>query len=271
MKHLNGYKISSNSLCACKSGKKYKQCCSKQSIDNPNVIDFFSSKIYNLENSVIEKILAKYVNQLPSNFLKNALTDFLPESLPEYVDAEISLCNFFFPWFLFNWIPFDDFGIKGLNDEETIAQNYLRIYKNNLSTLEQQFITAMSQSYYSFYSILKIKQDSTMVVCDLILDTVHNVKEQPSTNYLRPGDIVFSRILNLDNQTVFIGIAPFIIPTQYQDALFIFKNCLVKENNNINFNANSLRNIFDTELLSYFFKIMEDAYTEVPACFFQPL
>jgi len=189
---------------------------------------------------------------LPTEVVSFALSDCFPEELPEMLDQELLFNNFFIPWFLFNWVPFEDFDIDQFDPEITISQNYVKKYGWKLNSAEKKFIEAMNRTYYSFYSVLEIEIEKSIVVKDIMLGTTHKIKERQGTYQLKRGDLVFSRILTMDNQSIFIGMAPFIIPTGYHHNLIRFREWLIKENNYDELNAEILRNELDVELCAYF-------------------
>ena len=82
-------------------------------------------------------------------------------------------------------------------------------------------------------------------------------KEKQGTRTLKRGDVIFSRILTLDGQSIFIGMAPFTIPARYNIDLIDFRKWLIEENDNNELTQIALRNEFDVELRNYFFDIIK--------------
>lgn len=252
-----------NDPCSCGSGKKYKKCCTTtlQSFQPSEVADFEWRKLRQLEGIVLDKHLIPYATQtIPAEVMKQALLDCLPEDLPEELDTEILFNNFFIPWFLFNWIPFNDFGLEQFDPEVTLAQNYVHTHEKALNSREKQFIEAMDQSFYSFYSVLRVEKDKALFVKDIILGTTHTIKERQGTHQLKRGDVIFSRILTLDKQSIFVGMAPFIVPIDYHNSLIDFKKWLIEENDEKPLDPNVLRNELNQELFDYFFEIIKAAF-----------
>jgi hypothetical protein len=145
------HKIGRNDSCPCGSGKKYKKCCIAEPTLTPGTLDFSWAKLRQTEGSVVDNHLLPYITrELSSEFLTTALDDLLPDELPEGMDEKLLFDYFFVPWFLFNWIPLDSFGIEKFEPEKTIAENYVQQHAKKLSSMERSFIEAMNQSYYSF-------------------------------------------------------------------------------------------------------------------------
>lgn len=254
-------KLGRNDLCPCGSGKKYKKCCLKEVSPEITEIAKIDKSWYQLrktEGIVIDKHLLLYISkELPlENMLESALSEFFPDDFPEELDREVFFDVFFIPWFLFNWEPLFDIDVDQFDSEKTIAINYLNKYGQNLNDIEKRFIEAMNKTYYSFYSILEVDLGRSLVVKDILLGTTHTVKEIKATNYFERGDVIFGRLLTLDEQSIFIGIAPSIIPVDYHVYLIDLKEELGERCGIGNLDDEKLKD-FDFELRSYFFSIMQ--------------
>lgn len=255
-----------NDQCSCGSGKKYKKCClatSSPTSVSSEIIDFAWKKLRQLEGAVIDKHLAPYViKTLPGDVMHWAMDDCLPKDLPEEIDRGQLFHQFLMPWIFFNWIPDEDFGLENFDPEITLAENYLQSHKAKLRSDELRFIEAMISTFYSFYAILEVEKDQALHVKDILLGTEHHIKERQGTHYLKRGDIVFGRILTLDNQSIFVGLAPFILPPQHHIALLDFKKWLIEENDGKPLDNNALRNELDLKLYDYFFDAIIEAYNK---------
>lgn len=247
-------KIGRNDECSCGSGKKYKKCCSTTS--NATVFDLAWQNLRQTEGRVVDQHLMPYVTTtLSPDVLKTAIEDLFPE-LPEEIEEHF-LIQFVIPWVLFNWIPDEDFGLSNFNAEQTIAINYLNSSQNKLNSIEKRFIQAMDNTYYSFYCIMEVEHDKSLTVKDLLLGSTHIIKEKQGTHYLKRGDIVFSRLLSLDEQSIFIGMAPLVIPVKYQTNLIDFREWLIEENDNNPLTPDALRIELNLDLFDYFFETLE--------------
>ena len=178
------------------------------------------------------------------------------------MDKQLLFNHFFIPWLLFNWIPLEKFGVKQFDPEITISSNYLRMHGDRLNGAEKRFIAAMNKTHYSYFSVLEVSFEKSIVVKDVLLGTIHTIKERQGTHCLKRGDVIFSRILTMDDQSIFVGMAPFVIPTHYQTMLIDFKKWLVEENDNAELSASMLRDELDVVLLDYYFEIMITTYSQ---------
>lgn len=255
-------KIGRNDPCFCGSGKKNKKCCLSLG-KMEEVIDFEWRKLRQLEGVVFDQHLSPYaVKELPLEVVQCAMEDFYPEEdLPEAIDKEALFDRLFLPWFLFNWIPEYDFGLEHFDSTLTIAKNYTRYHEDRLNSETKAFIHAMNETYYSFYSIHQVEIDKSILVKDIFLGTTHKLKEKSGTHQIKRGDIIYSRILTMEGQSIFVGMAPFIIPTTYHTELLDFKEWLIEEcNEGKELTPVMLREDFDVDLLSYYFELLEAAY-----------
>ncbi|CAM4451886.1 MAG: hypothetical protein LEGION0398_MBIBDBAK_00762 [Legionellaceae bacterium] len=256
-------KIGRNDNCPCGSSKKYKKCCGSAASETFSVMDFQSRKLRQVESDVVNKHLFFYVTkELSPDIIKLAESDFFPKDFPDALDDELLFECFFMPWFLFNWKSCKKENFHSFNSELTVSQNYVTRHASRLNSLERRFIDNMQQTYYSFYSIIDVIPEKSIVVKDIFLETTHTVKERQATYTLKRGDIVFSSILTQDEQSVFIGMAPYPMPASYHLTLIDFKQHLIKANKKKPLTADSLREKHPYEMLDVFFWIINDVYNK---------
>jgi hypothetical protein len=257
-------KLGRNDACFCGSGEKYKKCCMLDIATNQHSlpgIDLAWRNLRKLEGAVLDRHLIPYATQnLPAKVIQEAIEYCLPEELPAPLDKKLLFENFFIPWCLFNWVPLSDFGLKNFNTKATLAENYMQYHASALNSKEKRFIVAMQPTFYSFYSLLRVEKNKALHVKDILLGTTHTLKERLGTQILKRGDIVFGRILTLDKQSIFVGMAPFTLPAGYHHDLIDFKKWLIEENNGKPLTPDALRNKLECDLLDYFFAVLESAY-----------
>ena len=259
-------KIGRNDPCYCGSGKKYKKCCIENEAvslsRSTSVIDFAWASLRKTEGEVIDGHLMPYLqNDLPEELIDLALVDFDPAGIFEGLETEerrATYEQFFIPWLLFNWLPFEDFGVFPFNPDLTIAQNYILFHPNRLNSAQRRFIEAMTKTHYSFYSVQEIEMEKSITLKDILLGTDHVVKEKKGTLFIRKGTIVFARILTIDSQSIFIGLAPFALPPQYYNSILDFKNWLIVENNDKPLDPLALQGFSQDDLVHYFFELIKD-------------
>lgn len=254
-------KTGRNDLCFCGSGRKYKVCClANQSV---SVSDFAWHKLRQCEGTVMDQHLIPYVmEKLPPVVIETALEDLIPENLPEAIDEELLFTNFFLPWLMFNWIPDDDFGIDDFSPNEPIALQYSRKNKFRLDHQQKQFIESICQTHYSFYVIVEVIPEEALIIKDIILGNEFKIKERQGTRSIKRGDIVFSRVLSLDEQSICVGMAPYLVPARCHHDLLKFRDWLIEENDGQALTAALLRDEFEMELMEYFFSVITALFNQ---------
>jgi hypothetical protein len=258
-------KIGVNDPCPCGSGLKYKKCCGKILPSNVIGVDFAWQKLRKTEGTVVDEHLLPYAFLwAPEAIMEKAFDDCCRGDFPEELDEELFYAYFFIPWMLFAWIPNDNFANVQFDPNMTIAQNYVKNYAAELNSFERKFITAMADTYYSFYNVLEVELEEKLVVKDILLGTTHTIKEHQATHTLKRGDVIFSRILTLDGQSIFVGMMPFNLPAHYNTDLIYFRKWLIEENGNNVLTGSLLHGRFAQNLLDKFFDTIDECFNKEP-------
>lgn len=255
-------KIGRNEHCPCGSGKKYKKCCLQQETPSQPIADMTYQKIRKVERALIDDHLRPYLKKtLPPQMAEEAAIDFYPSELHDEIEHEALIVQLFLPWMLFDWVSGDNAGIAHFDPKKTIAENYLEQHPAKLSKDETRFIKALGTTYFSFYSISEVNKGRGLVVKDCLTGTTHQVTENKATHYLDRGDIVFGRLLHLDERTLFVGFSPHVIPARYQMALIHFRDWLIEEVDGEPLDAWTLRNELDLDILDYYFEVLDELFS----------
>lgn len=261
-------KLGRNDLCPCGSGKKHKKCCltiASPYIHAPyvEVVDEEWHQLRRLEGRLVDDHLTPYaLKELPKEVMALAMSDLLRDDFPEEMKTEVLFHNFIMPYFLFDWIAGEEFDIPHFNPEITIAENYVNVHGDRLNQREKRFLELMNKTYYSFYHILEVELDRSLTVKDIFLGTTHRIKERQGTHHLKRGDIVYSRILTLDHQSIFIGMAPFVLPLDAHTDLIDFKQWLIEETEEEGLTTKTLHDGIELEVMDYFFDALVEAFNK---------
>ena len=239
----------------CGSGHVSNEC--SLNLSNVTKLNFPWHSIRQTESSVVDKHLLPYVfDTLPSEIFNTAFEDLLPKNVLKELDDEHFFSQFVVPWILFNWVTKKPFDSLDYDLTQTIAMNYYQRHQGKLSKLEKQFIYLINKTYYSFYSILAVEPGEAVIVKDLLLDKTHTINEIQGQNHLKKGEIIFGRTLNIENQTIFVGMAPMVLPAKNYIELLEFKNLLIFENDNCPLTEMSLNKEFSQAIFDYFFDLV---------------
>ena len=260
---MNDIKIGRNDDCFCGSGKKYKKCCylkvETSNFSETHLMDVEWQRIRKTEGEIIDKFLIPYTTKLfAKEVIEEAWDDFIDVDL-EIAEDEMRLVyeNMFIPWFLFNWIPVDEEFSEIHKIDKPIAAMFLATkFANNLTEFQRNSILEMLKTYYSLYVILDIVVDYSLIVKDLLLGTQHMIKERMGTHHVGRGSIIFSRILNFNEQSIFVGMAPFSLPSQYHNEILDFRDHLISEHGKP-LDIDCIKNEYEFDIRTYFFDFIE--------------
>lgn len=261
-------KLGRNDPCHCGSGKKYKKCCIDQDESHIVVADFELQRLRKTEGEVVNEHLFPYVEEVLTEDLEEyAWSIFSVDCEWPEEDIDRLYDQMFIPWFLFNWVdePLDHDIKTNLIAGKTIAENYLITNSNKLSKYQISFMEAMNKTYYSFYIVKNVVPDKQVVLKDIFLETIHVVKERTGTHYLKKGNIVFTRIVTLDDQSICIGMAPYIVSSTSYAKLLEYKKSLEQEVGG-KLTPKLLRKKYEWNLLDEYFMIIDQSFTMPVMC-----
>jgi hypothetical protein len=216
-------KVGRNDPCPCGSGKKYKHCCSGKDLGDDSPLESAATippesaakdpdlvKIRQTEGELVARVLEFATVRYGREFFYKGLDEF--RMWGDYELDELHRDTILFPWLAFNWIP--ETGQTELYEEEPtpVALEYLAEYIEDLEPYQQAFILEACAQPYSFFAVMEVWPGEALTVRDIILSRTVTVKELQGSKALKRGDIVFSRIVELEGQAIMLGMAPTILP-----------------------------------------------------------
>ena len=222
-------KTGRNDLCPCGSGQKFKKCC--------------LSKQYSPVSSIVWQKMRRAEGGLLPMLLEHASKYYGPEAIEEAWDEfslwddipmEPDIPDFemtFIPWFLYNWIP-DNIEKEPADHlpETTIAQHYVQNKSARIDTFQRRFIEAACSRQYSFYLVKDCIPGQNITLKDLLLNHEVTVQERTASKSLTPGELIFCRIVTLDDDSIILGIGTTPIPSHFLD-MIVEQRQLMAENN----------------------------------------
>lgn len=209
-------KIGRNDPCHCGSGKKYKKCCLAKT---SSVSDLTWLKMRQTEGALIPVLLKYVVDRFRETALAEAWAEFYHEEDVELPDTNppLEFETIFIPWFLFNWIDDGYFDVSRTDlVEKPVALLYLKEKKQKLDPFQQRFIKAVCAEQFSFYVVTNVIPGQRLGLKELILNQTVDVYERKASETLNVGNILFARVVTMDNSSIMLGCAPTIIPADYQ-------------------------------------------------------
>lgn len=207
-------KVGRNDPCPCGSGKKHKKCC----LAKPSsVTDLTWQKMRRTEGALVPLLIEYAVKRFGSNVIPEAWDDFNNGEEIELQDEEtpIEFETIFLPWFLFNWIA-DDFSDSGIDFiGKPIAISYLEEKNHKLDSFQQRYIKSICAEQFSFYVVTDVIPGQSLVLKDLIINRTVSIHERQGSEAIKIGNIIFARVMTMDDSSVMVGCAPIIIPATY--------------------------------------------------------
>ena len=255
-------KVGRNDECPCGSGKKFKKCC----MQNPQIIvsDHDWQKIRVAEGKLIEAVLLPYITSIAPKIGLYAWDDFWfgKKDWPEYLYEGVRN-QLFFPWLFFNWKPIDleEIGIVEIEEGFSIALQFLQKKGHLLTEYEKKFITQICKTHYSFYVVQEAVPGKSLTLKDIFLKTTITVKELQGSQTLKPGDILFTRILSMDNQSICVGMFPLTIPSKFHTELIDIREALIEENGSLT--RDKLAGELEESVREILFELLEDILNPV--------
>ncbi len=213
-----------NDPCPCGSGKKYKKCCLPKK-EAAVVQDLNWIRMRRTESELVHILLNHMKKHYGPVAVPEAWDDFTvgtdlpmdPEETPEVESA-------FPPWLLFNWTP----SPYAENREEElpeipVALHYLQHRPERVDSYQQRIITEACSQPYSFFQVTDTVPGKYLMLRDILLQREVTVHERQSSSTLSKGNILFSRVITMDGDSVMLGAAPVMIPGRFFDQIIGFR------------------------------------------------
>ncbi len=206
-------KIGRNDPCHCGSAKKYKRCCLAKD-QATNIIDNEWQKLRRTEGEIVELLLYVANEWYGPAFIEKAWQEYTEthnESLP--IENTPESGTSFVPWALFNYIHQEE-SETDPSIEAPLALSFL-IGAEELDPYEKQFALEAFRQAVSFWSVQEVEQGTSLKLRDLFTHAEHTVRERQASAVLKKGDIVYTRVISLEQTAVMFGMAPFPFPPDF--------------------------------------------------------
>jgi len=250
-----------NDPCPCGSGKKYKKCCLLREAGSVTSLNW--QKMRRTEGEVVHTLLKHVDRYYGSNAAVEAWDEFsLWNGIPLDPDSELEVESAFIPWFVFNWIP-DNAEVSEAEHlpEVQVALHYLETQSSRVDSFKRRFIEEICCQPYSFFVVTDIDPGEGMTLRDLFLGRAVYVHERQATTNLNKGEIIYSRIISMDGDSIMVGCAPTIIPPTY---LHDFIDVRENFEDRIGRIDREFLLDYDVELRTIYYDIREELYNPLP-------
>lgn len=208
-------KVGRNDPCPCGSGKKYKKCCLKKDVEP--VASLIWQKMRRTEGELIPVLLKHAEKYYGPEAFTCAWDEFtLWKEVPMDPELEPEMETIFIPWFLFNCIPESDEDGMTLDwPELPVAMHYLENEGSRLDSFQRRFIEEACSQPYSFFLVTAVDPGKSLSLRDLLLKREVTVQERQASTLLHKGDIIFARIITMDDVSIMLGCASTVIAANY--------------------------------------------------------
>ncbi|MGC8494735.1 MAG: antitoxin Xre/MbcA/ParS toxin-binding domain-containing protein [Syntrophobacteraceae bacterium] len=150
-----------------------------------------------------------------------------PEDEEAELDAQLveRHMTLFVPWFLFNWEydpTEDEIELNG-PPAKTVAELYAEERGPRLDSYERRVIEAVNRKPYSFYEALEVDSGRQILLQDVLSGRRVTVQERTGSQYIKPSDIVFGRVAEIDGIGMIMGFSPYVIPPGHKPMIIEFR------------------------------------------------
>ena len=208
-------KVGRNDPCPCGSGKKYKKCCL---VKTSPVVDLTWQKMRRTEGELVPLLMDYAVNRFGSELIAEGwdkFNNYQADELEQEDETPIEFETIFLPWFLFNWVA-DDISDSGFDfKDKPIAVLYMEDKKHKLDSFQQRYIKAICAEEYSFFVVTDVVPGHSLVLKDLVINRTVLIHERQGSESIRVGNIIFTRVMTMNDSSVMVGCAPIVIPASY--------------------------------------------------------
>jgi len=219
---IMGLKAGRNDPCPCGSGRKYKKCCLGRDTaamhgTSPDMggDEGLRIKLRQAEGRVINGLMEFAWNRLGVPAMDRAWSDFLGKKNLKADSKHLEYNQLFIPWFLTHWHPDSGWWPKEL--EGTVADAYLNDADNGLDEFNGAFLDCLCGAPFSFHQVREVHAGVSFEARDVFLEESHTILDQSASGTLRPGDIVFARVLPRKGPTIMCGSGSVVLPAERLD------------------------------------------------------
>jgi SEC-C motif len=210
-----------NEPCPCGSGRKYKHCC----LNTQEQRDFVWRQLRAAEGRFVPELLKLSLDECGPELLGRALDEFfLWDGVPEDYEHTEEFDSFFVPWFAYAFVADPDDPDRLANaPRESLASLYLRRHSQRLSKIEHAFLEAAATSPLSFYVVTSRVPGQEIGLRDVLTGAEVVVREQSASGMVRPGTLLFTRVLTVEGLSIMSGCAPLVIPPSWHLPILDFR------------------------------------------------
>ena len=223
-------KIGRNAPCPCGSGKKYKKCCLDKNLTPPEALNY--RRLSKALNETMPKLIDHGFAVFGQAVFGLAMAEFFgwpdPTEMPDETTVD-RMETLFWPWFVFNWeydsLDFED-DLPEVPEEATIAELYMESQRVDSQTPAGKLIHAANRLPYSFLEVLSVEPGKSLHIKNVMTGADMIVQERAGSEMLSKGDIVYGRVIKIDDVGMILGFSAVALPPRIKPQLIDLRRSL---------------------------------------------
>ncbi len=122
----------------------------------------------------------------------------------------------FVSWAAYTWVPGDVYPEAAHGRPPIpVARHYLSEHGDRIDSFTARFIGEACAEPFSFFIVRDVRPGLGVTLRDLMLRRDFEVHERRGSRDLRPGAIVYARVVSLDGDSIILGCVPVVMPSTH--------------------------------------------------------
>ncbi|MBK7189523.1 MAG: SEC-C domain-containing protein [bacterium] len=218
--------IDRNQPCPCGSGRKYKKCCLPKEQATAAPVEAGWLRMRRTEGELVERIMALFHRDYGRVAFDlgwdeyTLWTDEAPDA-EEWPELEAA----FVAWLLFNWEPGRHAARRRRRPDGRVttatgdalpavtpARHLMARRGGDLDSYERRWLEEACTQPYTFCQVVAVEPGQRLDLRDLLLKRDVTVQERQASKTLSAGNVIYTKIVSLDGESVMLGCAPIVLP-----------------------------------------------------------
>ena len=163
--------------------------------------------------------------------LQEAWDDFMPWEDEEFA-MDTPHMPIFMPWFFYEWLPDpDNTSVKReALDGRPLAWAYLDKKGRHLDPLLSRYIKQCCANPFSFYDVISVRYDEGFTLRDIFTGEELNVTEHAGSRQSQDGDILFGKVVKIDQVAMLEACSPVMFPPMEKSAILKLRKKMERRN-----------------------------------------
>jgi hypothetical protein len=204
--------VGRNDPCTCGSGRKFKHCC----LQARTAEDSLRLRLRSAE-AVVPLLITYAVQEFGPEFFNEAWQEFfLWDEVPEDLESSNEVGATFDPFFVFEFVA--EAAEEPLPQGwpiEPVALHFLHHDVQSAPAFQREFVEQACKSPASFFVVEEVVAGRSLDIKDIFTGRRFHVFEQNASETLRPGDVLFTRVVTAGGGSIMIGACPWVIPASW--------------------------------------------------------